>query len=143
MSSADHPDPDRQTERVNRVIEDLLRSYAVSKPRTWSSLFQQVEFAYNATVHASTGSSMRQLGNNIAHEQQQKARQANEKGRSNTTKFELGDLVYIHKSAVPPTVLGNPKLQASWIGPFPIKKIVRATSLRLELPDDWRIHPTF
>ncbi|ETV73078.1 hypothetical protein H257_12114 [Aphanomyces astaci] len=55
MSSADLPETDGQTECANRVVEDVLRSYAASKPRTWSSLLHQVEFPYNSSVHASTG----------------------------------------------------------------------------------------
>ncbi|RHY18941.1 hypothetical protein DYB36_011145, partial [Aphanomyces astaci] len=86
---------------------------------------------------------MRQLGDNIAHAQHQQAHQANKHGRKNTSTFCVGDLVYLHKSAAPPTVLRNPKLQVPWIGPFPIKEVISPTSMKLDLPDDWRIHPTF
>jgi hypothetical protein len=55
MSSADHPESDCQSERSNRILEDILRSYAQSRPRTWSSMFPHVSFAYNTSVHASTG----------------------------------------------------------------------------------------
>ncbi|RQM30608.1 hypothetical protein B5M09_012978 [Aphanomyces astaci] len=85
---------------------------------------------------------MRQLGDNIALAQHQQAHQANKHGRKNTSTFCVG-LVYLHKSAAPPTVLHNPKLQVPWIGPFPIKEVISPTSMKLDLPDDWRIHPTF
>ena len=55
MSTADHPESDGQTERSNRVVEDILRSYATSNPRSWSSMLPLVEFAMNNAVHASTG----------------------------------------------------------------------------------------
>ena len=55
MSTADHPETDGQTERVNRVIEDILRSFCSTNPRTWSSLLPSVEFSINNSVHASTG----------------------------------------------------------------------------------------
>ncbi|GMF45114.1 unnamed protein product [Phytophthora fragariaefolia] len=55
MSTADHPQTDGQTERVNRVLEDTLRSVCAAEPTTWSTLPPQVEFALNNAVHLSTG----------------------------------------------------------------------------------------
>ncbi|KAH9181541.1 hypothetical protein AeNC1_016484 [Aphanomyces euteiches] len=55
MSSSDHPESDGQTECANRVLEDILRSYALSRPKTWSSMLPTACFAYNTSVHASTG----------------------------------------------------------------------------------------
>ncbi|KAG3055509.1 hypothetical protein PI125_g25705 [Phytophthora idaei] len=55
MSTADHPQTDGQTERVNRVLEDTLRSVCAVAPRTWSERLPVVEFALNNAVHASTG----------------------------------------------------------------------------------------
>ncbi|KAG3132173.1 hypothetical protein PI126_g19748 [Phytophthora idaei] len=55
MSTADHPQTDGQTERVNRVVEDILRSVCAEAPRRWSEVLPLVEFALNNAVHASTG----------------------------------------------------------------------------------------
>ena len=55
MSTADHPQTDGQTERVNRVLEDILRSICAAHPREWSSKLPFVEFAINNSVHSSTG----------------------------------------------------------------------------------------
>ncbi|KAG6578261.1 reverse transcriptase [Phytophthora cinnamomi] len=54
MSTASHPETDGQTERANRVIEDVLRSFATSF-KSWSSFLPMVEFAINNAEHASTG----------------------------------------------------------------------------------------
>ncbi|GMF35147.1 unnamed protein product [Phytophthora fragariaefolia] len=54
MSTAAHPETDGQTERVNRVLEDVLRSYATSFT-SWSKFFSLAEFALNNVEHASTG----------------------------------------------------------------------------------------
>jgi hypothetical protein len=54
MSTADHPETDGQTERVNRVVEDIIRSIAVDSPRDWSQWLPYAEFAVNNSVHAST-----------------------------------------------------------------------------------------
>ncbi|KAE9054574.1 hypothetical protein PF007_g32591 [Phytophthora fragariae] len=55
MSTADHPQTDGQTERVNRVLEDTLRSICAEMPRSWDDRLPMVEFALNNAVHASTG----------------------------------------------------------------------------------------
>ncbi|KAG3109543.1 hypothetical protein PI126_g24875 [Phytophthora idaei] len=55
MSTADHPQTDGQTERVNRVVEDILRSVCAEAPRRWSEVLPLVEFALNNAVRASTG----------------------------------------------------------------------------------------
>ncbi|KAG2765722.1 hypothetical protein Pcac1_g22731 [Phytophthora cactorum] len=54
MSTADHPQTDGQTERVNRVLGDLLKSYAHSFQQ-WSDCLPMAEYAINNSVHASTG----------------------------------------------------------------------------------------
>ncbi|KAG3127025.1 hypothetical protein PI126_g22057 [Phytophthora idaei] len=54
MSPADHPQSEGQTERVNHVLGDLLKSYAHSFQQ-WSECLPMAEFAINNSVHASTG----------------------------------------------------------------------------------------
>ncbi|KAF0721733.1 hypothetical protein Ae201684_018948 [Aphanomyces euteiches] len=54
MSTSDHPESDGQTERANRVIEDVLRCFAQSRQKTWSSLLPHVEFAYNTATNVTT-----------------------------------------------------------------------------------------
>ncbi|KAE8905754.1 hypothetical protein PF005_g19512 [Phytophthora fragariae] len=54
MSTAAHPETDGQTERVNRVLEDVLRSYATSLA-SWGSFLPMAEFALNKSTHASSG----------------------------------------------------------------------------------------
>ncbi|GMG14507.1 unnamed protein product [Phytophthora fragariaefolia] len=49
-----HPQTD-QTERVNRVLEDILRSASAAEPTKWSTHLSQVKFALNNAVHSSTG----------------------------------------------------------------------------------------
>jgi hypothetical protein len=55
MSTADHPQTDGQTERVNRVVEDIIRSICGENTRDWSDKLPFVEFAIHNSVHASTG----------------------------------------------------------------------------------------
>jgi hypothetical protein len=53
FSTAYHPESDGQTERVNRVIKDMLRMYVMDKPSRWEDYLHLVEFAYNNGYHAS------------------------------------------------------------------------------------------
>ena len=53
MSTADHPETDGQTERANRILEEILRGY-VHSFGSWSEFLPMVEFAINNSVHAST-----------------------------------------------------------------------------------------
>jgi hypothetical protein len=53
FSTMYHPESDGQTERVNRVIEDILRMYVMDKPSRWEDYLHLVEFAYNNGYHAS------------------------------------------------------------------------------------------
>ena len=55
MSTADHPQTDGKTERVNRVIGNVLRSVCAESRKTWSSMLPVNEFALNNAVHVLTG----------------------------------------------------------------------------------------
>ncbi|GMF59166.1 unnamed protein product [Phytophthora fragariaefolia] len=54
ISTADHPQTDGQTERVNRVLVDALKRYAHSFHH-WSDCLLMDELAINNSVHVSTG----------------------------------------------------------------------------------------
>ena len=53
MSTAFHPQTDGETERVNRVLEDMLRMYVSERQTNWVDYLSLVEFAYNSSWHAS------------------------------------------------------------------------------------------
>jgi hypothetical protein len=57
FSTAFHPETDGQTERVNRNIEEAIRPYVNAWHTDWDLYLTPVEFAYNNSVHASTGHS--------------------------------------------------------------------------------------
>jgi hypothetical protein len=53
FSTAYHPQSDGQTERVNKVLEDLLRAYVLMFDRNWESSLPYAEFSYNNSYQAS------------------------------------------------------------------------------------------
>ena len=57
MSTAYHPQTDGQTERANRSIEQMLRAVINEQHDNWDEELPLVEFAYNNSRQASTGTS--------------------------------------------------------------------------------------
>ena len=55
LSIAYHPETDGQTERVNQVLEDMLRMYVMDQQSRWEKYLPLVEFAYNNSYHSSIG----------------------------------------------------------------------------------------
>jgi hypothetical protein len=57
MSSAYHPQSDRQTERVNQCLETFLRCFVSVCPHKWHSWLALAEFWYNSSFHSAIGCS--------------------------------------------------------------------------------------
>ncbi|KAA0060279.1 pol protein [Cucumis melo var. makuwa] len=55
FSTAFHPQTDSQTERLNQVLEDMLRACALEFPGSWDSHLHLMEFAYNNSYQATIG----------------------------------------------------------------------------------------
>ncbi len=55
MSTAYHPQTDGQTERANRTLEDMLRTYVNYRLNDWDQHLIAAEIAYNNSKQASTG----------------------------------------------------------------------------------------
>jgi hypothetical protein len=46
-SSAYHPQTDGQTERINQILEDMLRACVLTYPQKWDQCLPLAEFSYN------------------------------------------------------------------------------------------------
>ncbi|KAA0059580.1 pol protein [Cucumis melo var. makuwa] len=55
FSTAFHSQTDGQTERLNQVLEDMLRACALEFPGSWDSHLYLMEFAYNNIFHTTIG----------------------------------------------------------------------------------------
>jgi hypothetical protein len=53
FSTAYHPQTDGQTERVNQILEDMLRACALTYKRSWDKSLPYAEFSYNNSYQAS------------------------------------------------------------------------------------------
>ena len=52
-SSAYHPQTDGQTERVNQILEDMLRACAIHYENSWGKCLSLAELSYNNSYQAS------------------------------------------------------------------------------------------
>jgi hypothetical protein len=52
-SSAYHPQTDGQTERVNQILEDMLRACVLHYGKNWDKCLSLVEFSYNNSYQSS------------------------------------------------------------------------------------------
>uniref|UniRef100_A0A0W0EU18 Integrase catalytic domain-containing protein n=1 Tax=Moniliophthora roreri TaxID=221103 RepID=A0A0W0EU18_MONRR len=57
MSTAYHPQSDRETERVNQEMEIYLRMFCSKEQTEWSSYLHMAEFAHNNRTHSVTRNS--------------------------------------------------------------------------------------
>jgi hypothetical protein len=57
FSSAYHPQTDGQTERVNRIMEDMLKACVLTYGKDWEKSLSYAEFSYNNSYQASLGMS--------------------------------------------------------------------------------------
>ncbi|MCO5612154.1 hypothetical protein L7F22_066416 [Adiantum nelumboides] len=55
FSPAYHPQTDGQTERVNQILEEMLRHYIQQRLASWEEYLPLVKFAYNNAPHSVTG----------------------------------------------------------------------------------------
>jgi transposase InsO family protein len=53
LSTSYHPETDGKAERVNQVMEDMLRMYVMDNQTQWEKYLPLVEFAYNNNFHSS------------------------------------------------------------------------------------------
>jgi len=54
LSTAYHPQTDKQTERINQELEQYLRVFINHRQEQWPDWLGTVEFAYNNKIHAAT-----------------------------------------------------------------------------------------
>jgi len=52
-SSAYHPQTDGQTERINQILEDMLRACVIHYDKNWEKCLSLAEFSYNNSYQAS------------------------------------------------------------------------------------------
>ncbi|CAI7815074.1 unnamed protein product [Closterium sp. NIES-54] len=175
MSFAYHPQTDGQTERLNQVVEQLLRTTCKDDVSHWDTQLPTLEFAYNNASHAATGKTpfflcygrkplTPQQPTTPAHVQAvhdfvTTMQQLWEKTQRRLTTMQTSQKQYAdrqrrdHSVVVGDQVLLDTrnlnlshlpsKLRPRFCGPFLVEAQVTPVTLRLRLPDTWKLHNAF
>ncbi|MCO5603769.1 hypothetical protein L7F22_057921 [Adiantum nelumboides] len=158
FSSAYHPQTDGQSEIANSTILDLLKSYVSERQTDWEKYLPLVEYAYNNTVHSTTGLAPFEIiyGKPMLPPilmTKDKIFATDEFVRDLDTAYgqldlQLGQFVLLkfekerlkkqasHKGKVV-------KLSNRYYGPFKVTNQVNDVTFRLDLPPSWKIHNAF
>ena len=65
--------------------------------------------------------------------------------RRRDVQFQLGNEIVVRTAFLPSTAFAHipVKIRRRFLGPFKVVKVVSPVAYTLELPSNWRIHPTF
>jgi uncharacterized protein involved in tolerance to divalent cations len=150
FSTAYHPQSDSQTERVNKVLEDLLRACVLMFDRNWKCqtplLWSNVgEKTLEGPAFVKEAEEKVALIRKRLLEAQSRQKSYAD-NRQRELRFEEGDFVYLKVSPMRGVkrfqVKG--KLAPRFIGPYPIIGRVGPAAYRLELPESMSdIHNVF
>ncbi|KAA0040695.1 pol protein [Cucumis melo var. makuwa] len=134
FSTAFHPQTDGQTERLNQVLEDMLRACALEFPGSWDSHLHLMEFAYNNSYQATIG--MAPFEALYGKCCRSPVCWGEVDVRRKDLEFEVGDKVFL-KVAPMRGVLRferRGKLSPRFVGPFEILERIGPVAYRLVLP---------
>ncbi|MCO5583035.1 hypothetical protein L7F22_036941 [Adiantum nelumboides] len=149
LSSSFHPQTDGQSEIANSVVLDLLKSYISDQKTQWERCLPLVEFAYNNTIHSSTGKAPFEIVEDFAkvretlQKSQERQKKAADRHRRDS-KLKENDWVLLRfDKARLRQKNGKEELIMRYYGPFQITEQINDISFRLRLPDTWKIHNVF
>ncbi|KAL0543848.1 hypothetical protein IC582_018953 [Cucumis melo] len=143
FSTAFHPQTDGQTERLNQVLEDMLRACALEIPGSCDSHLHLMKFAYNNSFQATIGMAPFEAlygkccRSPICWSETAQSRQKSYADvRRKDLEFDVGDKVFL-KVAPMKGVLRferRGKLSSRFVGSFEILEQIDPIAYRLSLP---------
>ncbi|WVZ70534.1 LOW QUALITY PROTEIN: hypothetical protein U9M48_019194 [Paspalum notatum var. saurae] len=144
FGTAYHPQIDRQTERTNQILEDMLRACAIQYGTSWDKCLPYAEFSYNNSYQASLKKSPFEAlyGRRCRTPLQRSYADVRRRDLS----FKVDDHVYLKVSPMRGIRRFNMKgkLSPRYIGPFKILEKKGEVAYRLELaPSLSGVHDVF
>ncbi|KAL0536189.1 hypothetical protein IC582_025128 [Cucumis melo] len=136
FSTAFHPQTDGKTERLNQVLEDMLRACALEFPGSWDSHLHLMEFAYNNSYQATIGMAPFEALYGKCCRSPVCWGESYADVRRRDLEFDVGDKVFL-KVAPMKGVLRferRGKLSPRFVGPFEILEQIGPVAYRLALP---------
>ncbi|MCO5576908.1 hypothetical protein L7F22_030729 [Adiantum nelumboides] len=143
FSSSFHPQTDGQSEIANSVVLDLLKSYISDQKTQWERCLPLVEFAYNNTIHSSTGKTPFEIVEGVRKNSQERQKKAADRHRRDSRLKENDWVLLRFDKACLRQKKGKEELSMRYYGPFQITEQINDISFRLRLPDTWKIHNVF
>nr|GEV88842.1 putative reverse transcriptase domain-containing protein [Tanacetum cinerariifolium] len=157
ISTAYHPETDRQSERTIQTLEDMLRACAIDFRKGWVNHLPLVEFSYNNSYHASIkaapfealyGPKCRSpvCWTEVGEAQILGPEKSYTNLKRNPMEFQFGDKVMLKVSLWKGVVrFGKQgKLNPRYVGPFKVLKKIGKVPHKLELLEELsRVHNTF
>ena len=172
LSSAYHPQTNRETKRVNQELETYLHIFCDGHPKKWADLLSTAEFSHNSSTHSTTNKSpfslilgyeprsyplirktfipaletrLREL-----EDSRKEVLAAHEKAQR-TMKERISSKFHLWKSGDKVWLEGrnlklrypSKKLAPRREGPFEIIQVISPVAYKLQLPPTWKIHNVF
>ncbi|GJW02147.1 putative reverse transcriptase domain-containing protein [Tanacetum coccineum] len=157
LSTAYHPQTDRQSECTTQTLEDMLRACVRDFGGSWDVHLSLAEFSYNNSYHSSIRcASFEALYGRkcrspvVLIKENLKAARDRQKSyadkRRKPLEFEVGDQVLLKVSPWKGVICfgKKSKLAPRYVGPFEILERIGLVAYRLRLPEEFNnVHDTF
>ena len=169
ISTAYHPQTDRQSECTNQRLEQYLCIFVDYHRQNWASLLPLTQYTLNVWPNATTKEapfelimghiprvhqSARPFKSPTIEARIQQMKQARQDAKEALKKaadlevptrfepYQLGDKVWLEGHNL---ITTHPmaKLAPRRYGPFPVTRVISCTSYQLKLPPQWKIHNIF